>query len=315
MDAVTLGETMALFTGEPGLMRYSTNFSRKYGGSESNFAIGLSRLGHKVGWISQVGDDELGKGLISFIRGEGVDVSQVQTHPEAPTGIYFKEIRNSNDVRVYYYRQGSAASKMDNTILNEDYIAQAKYLFISGITPALSDSCFEVTIEAIKLAKSHGVKVVFDPNLRRKLWSEEKAKSVLLEIAAKADIVLPGISEGEFLFGKKSVEEIGKLFLELGPSIVVVKVGETGAYYFTKENKELVPSYKVNQVVDPVGAGDGFAAGFISGLLDGLELPEAVARGNAVGAIVTMTNGDIEGLPERTDLNNFTNQSDDDVKR
>ncbi len=316
MDIVTFGETMVLFTPDStGLMRYANNYSRKFGGAESNFAIGLTRLGHKAGWISRVGDDELGKAMLSFIRGEGVDTSQVKIDQTAPTGIYFKELRNANEVRVNYYRKGSAASQMDKEDLDREYISKAKYIHISGITPALSDSCYEMVLEAIKIAKEHSVKIIFDPNLRRKLWNEEKARRVLLEIAAQADIILPGLDEGTFMFDETEPEKLGQLFLNLGPSIVILKVGAEGAYYFTKEESKLVPGFQVKQVIDPVGAGDGFAAGFTSGLLNGFSIEKAVQRGNAVGALVTMVNGDVEGLPEEDEVERFINSPTDDVSR
>jgi 2-dehydro-3-deoxygluconokinase len=316
MDVVTFGETMVLFTPETtGLMRYAQTFSRKFGGSETNFAIGLARLGHSVGWISRVGDDELGKAMLSFIRGEGVNVSRVRIDPDAPTGIYFKEFRNAHEVNVYYYRKGSAASRMTAEDLDENYIAQAKYMFVSGITPALSESCREMVWEAIRMAKKHGLKVVFDPNLRKKLWPEQQARDTLLAIAAQADIVLPGLAEGVFLFGETDPLLLGQRFLEHGAQTVVLKLGEQGAHYFTPETNERIPSFRVERVVDPVGAGDGFAAGFVSGLLDGLPLPEAVRRANAVGAIVTMVNGDVEGLPERADLKRFMEKPKEEVFR
>ena len=316
MDVVTIGETMVLFTPDTtGAMRYANTYSRKFGGAESNLAIGLARLGHQSGWISAVGDDELGKAMLSFIRGEGVDVSEVKVDPTAPTGLYFKEIRNSADIRIQYYRKGSAASQLTKADLNEAYIAQAKYLHISGITPALSENCAEMIFEAIKMAKKHGLTIVFDPNLRKKLWSEDRAREVLLEIASQADIVLPGVAEGEFLFGETDPEKLGQLFLDHGASLVILKVGAEGAYYFSKEESALVPGFHVETVIDPVGAGDGFAAGFMSGMLDGLSLEEAVQRGNAVGAIVTMVSGDVEGLPEKVEIDRFINKPLDDVSR
>ncbi|WP_216829149.1 sugar kinase [Alkalihalobacterium elongatum] len=317
MDVVTIGETMALFTPESsGLMRYAHTYTRKFGGSESNVAIGLVRLGHHSGWISRVGDDELGTAMISFIRGEGVDVSEVQVERGGQTGIYFKELRREGDVRVLYYRKHSAASRMSKDDLNEAYIAQAKYLHISGITPALSDSCYEMLKEAVKVAKKHGVTIVFDPNLRKTLWTEEKAKNVLVEFVRESDIVLPGIGEGKFLYGVGDPQLLGERFLKEGPSTCVLKVGAEGAYYFTKDKTEFVPSFNVEKVVDPVGSGDGFCSGFLSGLLDGLNLYDAVRRGNGVGAMVAMVNGDVEGLPDKRDLENFIHQTQtDDVNR
>lgn len=317
MDVVTIGESMAVFSPESStLMRYAVTYSRKFGGAESNVAIGLTRLGHNAGWISKVGNDELGKSLLSFIRGEGIDVSQVKVDGTAPTGLYFKEIRSGNNVQVQYYRAGSAASKMKATDLDEEYIKKAKYLHITGITPALSESCYETVLRAISIAKENGVKVIFDPNLRKKLWSEERARAVLLEIASMCDIILPGIAEGEFMFGETDPAKLGKLFLGQGSTLVIMKVGAKGAYYFTKEESELIPGYQVDQVIDPVGAGDGFAAGIISGLLDGLPIPKVVERGNGVGAMATMIKGDFEGLPDRVELENFMFSTDyDDISR
>ena len=309
MDVITIGESMILFTpSTKGPMRYKSKYFATIAGAESNVAIGLSKLGHKVGWISRLGNDEFGKKILTFLRGEGVDVSQVILDPINQTGLYFKEMISSNDVRVHYYRKNSAASLMKPIDLNESYISEAKYLHISGITPALSETCYETILHAIDIAKSNKVKVVFDPNLRRKLWSKEKAKKVLLEITEKADIILPGIDEGEFLTGEESPEKIAKTLYEIGPNTVVLKLGAKGAYYYTAEENKYVPPYPVKQVTDPVGAGDGFAAGFLSGLLDGLIMSKAVERAAAVGSMVTMVEGDVEGLPDRDQLNQYLEQ-------
>ncbi|MEH7387803.1 sugar kinase [Bacillus sp. JJ1521] len=316
MDVVTIGETMALFTPETtGMMRYAKNFTMKFGGAESNVAIGLSRLGHQVGWISRVGNDEFGKGILSYLRGEGIDTSRVKIDSESSTGIYFKEPRRQDDFRIYYYRKNSAASKLNKYDLDEHYISQAKYLHLTGITPALSEGCYEMIMEAINIAKRHHVKIVFDPNLRTKLWNGETARKALLFIASKADIILPGIDEAHFIFGEDNYKELGKKFLELGASIVVLKLGAKGAYYFTQHDSAIVPGYHVDHVVDPVGAGDGFAAGFLSGMLNGLPIKCSVERANAVGSLVTRVEGDVEGLPEMEEINAFINNGFIDVVR
>ncbi|HEU5140158.1 MAG TPA: sugar kinase [Bacillales bacterium] len=317
MDVVTLGETMAVLMPESaGFMRYATNFTARVGGAESNVAIGLARLGHQSAWISRLGDDEFGKKILSFIRGEGVNVDEVKCDPLATTGLYFKEMVTEDETRVQYYREGSAASKMIPSDLNEDYIVKARYLHLTGITPALSESCRETVMRAIDIAKKRGVTVVFDPNLRRKLWPEDQARQVLLEIAAQADIVLPGMDEGEFLFGKNDPESMAKQFYDHGASQVVLKLGEDGAYYYSKAGGGFVSAFPVKRVVDPVGAGDGFAAGFLSGLLDDLSLEKAVERAAAVGALVTMVPGDVEGLPNKDRVESFVHGKDSgDVNR
>lgn len=318
MDVVTIGETMALFTpNEEGMLRHALSFSMKFGGAESNVAIGLSRLGHRSRWISRLGDDEFGDAMLSFIRGEGVDVSFVTRDQSASTGVFFKEYRRLNDTRVYYYRKDSAASRMGAECLDEDSIADAKYLHITGITPALSFSCREMLEKAILIAKGNGTKIVFDPNLRLKIWrDEEEARQVIKKFASKSDLVLPGISEAEFLFGALTPEEYVAKFHDLGIDTVIMKLGKQGALISSPSvPMTRIPGFLVERVVDPVGAGDAFAAGVLSGLLDGISLEESVLRGNAMGAMVTMVNGDAEGLPTRSDLSSFLTGCLDDVTR
>ena len=318
MDVVTIGETMALFTpNEEGMLRHAHSFSMKFGGAESNVAIGLSRLGHRSRWISRLGGDEFGDAMLSFIRGEGVDVSYVTRDQSAPTGVFFKEFRRLNDTRVYYYRKDSAASKMSANLLEEDSLLDAKYLHITGITPALSISCRVMLEKAIGIAKGNGTKIVFDPNLRLKIWKNEvDARQFLKKYASESDLVLPGLSEAEFLFGECTQEEYVEKFHDLGIETVIMKLGKEGALISSPSiQMTRIPGFMVERVVDPVGAGDAFAAGVLSGQLDGLPLEEAVLRGNAMGAMVTMVNGDAEGLPNRSDLASFMNGGLDDVSR
>ncbi|HWO97368.1 MAG TPA: sugar kinase [Bacillus sp. (in: firmicutes)] len=318
MDVVTIGETMTVFTpNEEGPLRHACSFSMKFGGAESNLAIGLSRLGHKSRWISRLGNDEFGDAMASFIRGEGVDISFVTRDSGAPTGVFFKEFRRLNDTRVYYYRKGSAASKMTAELLPEAAIQDAKYLHITGITPALSESCRSALEKAIRVAKENKIKIVFDPNLRLKIWPDEnEARKVITKYASQSDIVLPGIAEAEFLFGFHSEEQLVNYFHELGVETVFMKLGKEGSLVSALSmSKKRVPGFLVEHVIDPIGAGDAFAAGVLSGLLDRLTLEESARRGNAMGAMVTMVKGDVEGLPVRTDLAAFINGSADDVKR
>ena len=181
--------------------------------------------------------------------------------------------------------------------LNEEYIAKAKFLHITGITPALSPSCEETIYEAIRLAKKHGVTVVFDPNIRLKLWSPEEARVTLMNIAGKSDIILPGLEEGSILTGEIKPELIASQLLNHGAKLVVVKLGAEGAYYANQIETGLIPGFPVRQIIDPIGAGDAFAAGLLSGLLRGFSLPEAVKLANRVGSYALTVAGDVEGLP------------------
>ncbi|MFC4803070.1 sugar kinase [Neobacillus sp. GCM10023253] len=298
MDVITFGETMVLLNpSKAGPLRYVSKFEKTIGGAESNVAIALARLGHRVSWASRLGEDEFGLYIRNFIRGEGVDTSLVTFDPASPTGVFFKERQDGRDPKVNYFRAGSAASRMGKAHLQESEIAKAKILHISGITPALSSSCRELVYHAIDAAKRNKVTIVFDPNIRLKLWTKEEAREVLIDIAGKCDIVLPGIEEGLILTGEKTPEKIAEGLIKNGSKAVVVKLGDTGAYYNDGDKQEYVDGYRVEKVVDTVGAGDGFAAGFISGLLRGWSYRNAVSLGNRVGASAVTVAGDVEGYP------------------
>lgn len=305
-EVVAIGETMVLFTPlSDGPLRYVHHFEKRIGGAESNVCIGLARLGHRAGWISRVGDDEFGRYVVSAIRAEGVDVSQVKVDPEAPTGVYFKERRAFGGGQVYYYRRDSAASRLSWEDIDPDYIRSARVLLGSGITPALSESCLEALRFAVKLAKEAGRLFVFDPNLRLKLWPAPKARETLLSFVKDADIVLPGADEAEFLTGLADPLDAARRLQSYGPKTVIVKTGAQGALVVDEDAVRRVPGFPVQRVVDPVGAGDAFAAGFLAGYLEGMDLVDAVRLANACGASATTVSGDIEGMPERAEIDRF----------
>lgn len=317
MDMVTFGETMVLFTPARMLpLEYEHQYYKQMAGAESNVAIGVSRLGHSAGWFSKLGDDPFGGFIFKSLKGEGVDNSRCTFTEEAPTGLYFKEKRNASDVRIYYYRKHSAASLLNLEDLDEDYIKKARILHLTGITPALSKDCREAVFTAIEIAKQHSVKIVFDPNIRLKLWKEGEAKKVLCDIAEKSDVILPGLNEGTFLTGEDKPEKVADKLGKNGKTIII-KLGKEGAFYQNSEESGFVPGFSVAEVVDPVGAGDGFAAGVISGLLRNEPLSMIVKRANVVGALVVGVNGDSEGLPTNEEVDHFLSRSstDEDVIR
>ncbi|TAA73349.1 sugar kinase [Planococcus salinarum] len=297
-EVFTFGETMVLFQPEQMLpLEYIHHFPKKIGGAESNVAIGLTRLGHSVTWFSKLGNDPFGRFVLKSIRGEGVDVSSCLLSDEAPTGLLFKEQLSPEDMNVYYYRKGSAASLMQPKELDGGAIAAARILHISGITPALSESALATAMEAIEIAKRNGTIVVFDPNLRLKLWSADQAKKTFNEIAEHAEVILPGLDEGQLMTGETDVEAVAQTLAGDSDKIIIIKLGDKGAYLHAKDQKTYVEGFPVDRIVDPVGAGDGFAAGVISGLLRKEPLEQAVRRANAIGAMVVGVSGDIEGLP------------------
>lgn len=308
---ITIGESMALMIAEQsGPLEFVTNFTRKVAGAESNVAIGLSRLGHQTGWISSIGDDPFGTYIRNTIRGEGVDTSLVTVSPSYRTGMMLKEQSDIGDPKIYYYRENSAASHMSTSMLVDNYFDNAKILHITGIFPMLSPECQETVFAAIAIAKEKGLLVSFDPNIRKQLWKGEESRRMLLEIAQKADIILPGIQEAELLVGSLEWKDISTAFHEKGIRFVIMKDGAAGAYYSMKmTDVEIISGYEkgfqVKQVVDTVGAGDGFAVGVISGLLEGLPLNESVRRGNAIGSLAVMVKGDSDGYPARKELDEY----------
>lgn len=296
-EVLTFGETMVLFNPQAnGPLRFVEGFSKSIGGADSNVAIALARLGHDTGWFSKVGDDEFGRYIKNTVRGEGVDVSRLKVDKGASTGILFKERVNNANPNVYYYRAGSAASRLSIEDLDIEYIKDTKIIHITGITPALSESCRQTVFKVLEIAKENGITISFDPNIRLKLWTLEEARPVLLKIAEMADIIFPGIEEGEMLLGLDNEKDISEKFLKMGCKTVVVKLGEKGCYVATKSEKEYIQGFQVT-TEDTVGAGDGFAAGFLSGVLKNLGVKECGIQGNAVGAMATLVKGDMEGYP------------------
>jgi 2-dehydro-3-deoxygluconokinase len=304
-SVVTLGESMVLFRAEQsGPLREATTFRRHIAGAESNLAIGLARLGHDAGWIGRVGDDEFGRAIVFRLRGEGVDVSRVIVDADAPTGVVFREQREHGPIEVAYYRRGSAASRLSVSDLDAGYIASARYLHLTGITPALSETCRAAVFAAAEIARAAGVSVVLDPNLRLKLWRRDEARAVLRELATRCDVLLPGAEEAELLTGEAEPAVAARALLGIGPKLVVIKVGAQGCMAVWTESADLlhIAAAPLARVVDPVGAGDAFAAGFLSGCLRGLDLAETLALANRCGAAAMAAPGDVEALPRWQDV-------------
>lgn len=298
MDVLTFGESMIVFSpNAAGPLSYVNEFTKSLGGAESNMAIALSKLGQSVGWFSRVGNDEFGRFVKNSIRAEGVDVSRVIVDKERSTGLLFKEKYQSPNPNVYYYRKNSAASALSPEDIDEEYIKSAKILHITGITPALSKSARETVFKAVEIAKKNNVLVSLDPNIRLKLWSVEEAKTTLNELSQYADIIMPGLDEANMLIGLDDEKKVADYYLNHGVSTVAVKLGKDGCYLKNKKESVYVEGYKVHKIEDTVGAGDGFAAGFLCGFLKGLDLKECGEYANGVGAMATLVKGDMEGYP------------------
>ena len=301
-DVVTFGEAMVLLAPtESALLESAGSFHASVGGAELNCAIGMVRLGHQVSWISRLGNDPFGQKILKTARGEGVDVTRVKLVEDAATGLMFKEVRPGSASRVFYYRKQSPAATLE---LKQFENLQAQVLFVTGITPALSAHNREVTTAAVGQFRAAGSLVVFDPNMRFRLWSKEEARTVFLELAKSSDVLLPSLVDAEILCGKSEPEVMLDRLRELGPKRVAIKLGDQGVFFADEKSRSHLPCFPVSEV-DPVGAGDAFCAGVISGLLDNIPFAEAIRRGAAMGAFSVSSWGDYAGLPTRSELDRF----------
>ncbi|WP_397459176.1 sugar kinase [Pseudomonas asplenii] len=309
IDVVTCGEPMGLFASEvPGDLKHADRFMRVPAGAELNVATGLSRLGLTVGFLTRLGNDHLGHWLRDVMANERLDSRFIIEDAQHPTGLMFKSRRNDGcDPEIEYHRTGSAASHLGVDDYPSDYCHSAAHLHITGISPALSPSVRRLIFHMAKDMRQAGKTVSFDPNLRLRLWpSLEEMKSCLNELASFSDWIFPGLSEARLLTGLEKVDDIVDFYLAKGCSIVVIKLGAEGAYFGSANERGLRIGYPVSNIVDTVGAGDGFAAGVISALIEGLPLDQAVDRGNLIGARVLGFPGDSDGLPTRTQLSQFS---------
>ncbi|MFV2177926.1 sugar kinase [Actinomadura sp. LOL_016] len=291
VDVLTAGETMMALRAT-GPVRLGSGFTTSIAGAESNVAIGLARLGHAAAWAGRVGTDEPGHLVTRTLRAEGVDVSGVRRDGSAPTGVIMFEQRLPDLTRVQYLRDGSAGSRL----CPDDFAAldvAPRIVHVTGITPALGRSCRDAVTALCDLARARGALVSLDVNHRERLWTREAAAAALAPLAARADRViaspdeLPLVGEPERLLANGTRE-------------VVVKDGGE-ARSITAEGVRTVPAHRVRPV-DSVGAGDAFVAGYLSGLLDGLDAEARLVRAHTVGAFAVQSRGDWEGLPRRDEL-------------
>ena len=289
-DVVCVGESMALVTPDPpaplalgGRMRLDV------AGAESTVACYLAMLGARTAWASRVGEDPLGELILSRVRSCGVDTSLVEIDPSAPTGVFFKDpgVRT----QVYYYRAGSAASRLGPGLLP----SLSGLVHLSGITPALSASCAELVEQVL----ASPWPVSFDVNYRSGLWSPADAGPVLRKLAARAELVFVGLDEAQTLWRVAGPDEVRDLLPS--PEIVVVKDGGAGAYSYGPDGTVFVPAPAVD-VVEPVGAGDAFAAGYLYGRLRVLPEIARLRLGHLVAGAALRVTGDVGVLPPTAEL-------------
>lgn len=317
MTAVCLGETMAMLTPDPGTALLDADLLRlSNGGAESNVALGLAAMGVQAHWVSRVGADGFGARILAELAGNGVGVAGVETDPSRPTGLYVKvPAHRGTRASVLYYRGGSAASAMSPRLLGQpavaDLLERADLLHISGITAALSPECLAL-LEALLSRPRGGITVSFDVNWRAALWAG-KDRGVLRDLANRADIVLVGRDEAEHAFGTGAEAEIRRLLPD--PGVVVIKNEDVSVVALERDGRRSeVPALAV-EVVEPVGAGDSFAAGYLSGVLLGLDQRASLRRGHIAAACTLTVTGDRGPLPATPLLERILSCSDEEWGR
>jgi 2-dehydro-3-deoxygluconokinase len=293
----TFGETMGLVSAD-GIaeLGYARSYSFGIGGAESNVAIGLARLGAPVTWLGRIGRDATGDLIERRLRGEQVRTLAIRD--DAFTGLMVKHRRSGTALHVDYHRAGSAGSRLMPADIPPAELRDASIVHVTGITPALSDSARAAVFQAVETANSAGVPVSVDVNYRAKLWSAFDAAPVLRDLVSRADVVFAGPDEAA-LFVDVSAPLDG--LAALGPTEVIVKDGPRGCTALVEGERFALPALPV-PVVDPVGAGDAFVAGYLAERLAGLK-PEARLRtAIAAGAFAVTVPGDCDGLPRRSEL-------------
>lgn len=309
-EVITIGEPLTTFAStQPDVPLVDVeNWNKIMGGAELNVAIGVKRLGHDVEYISRVGQDPFGEYIIKTINQHQVGTKYISTDDEYFTGHQLKALVTKGDPATFNFRKNSAASHLSSEVIDDVDLTGVKIAHMSGIFPAISDVAEASFRKLYKRLNDANIMTTFDPNLRPTLWkSHDYMVKTINELAGYADIVLPGVEEGKILMGSDDPEAIADFYLK-GPrtKTVIIKVGPDGAYVKTKDGESFtVKGFKVDKVVDTVGAGDGFALGVITALLEGKSLKSAVLRGNAVGALQVQTPGDNDGYPTHEGLAAF----------
>ncbi|WP_414168107.1 sugar kinase [Streptoverticillium reticulum] len=317
-DVVCLGESLVAFRPvRPGPLADVPAFERGIGGAESNVACALARCGHRTRWIGRVGTDGFGTHLVDAIAAHGVDVSAVQRDPDRPTGIYFRTAGERATTpavdrspsappsaplseplsEVAYYRAGSAASAMSPALVPREAAWSGRILHLTGITAALSAECRDLLRHLTAPVPGRPL-LSFDVNYRAALWrNSPDGPSALKDLARRCDLVFVGEDEAEAAWGLRGAAAVRAALPE--PGLLVVKHGAQGATAIARDGEALTIPAPAVDVVAPVGAGDAFAAGFLSATLRGLPLPARLRHGHLTAAAALTVPGDLGEPPAR----------------
>lgn len=298
-DLICLGEPMVEFNQQQEGDLYKAGF----GGDTSNTAIAAARQGAKAGYVTALGEDRFGDLLMDLWRREEVDATAVKRDAAAPTGIYFVTHGEAGH-QFHYYRAGSAASRMTPADLPLDYLRTGKVLHVSAISQAISESACETVFAAMNAARSAGLEVCFDTNLRLKLWPLERARIAIDAAIRRADILRPALDDARTLTGIEDADAILDHFLTLGPRLVVMTMGKDGVILATAAARHRLAPHRV-EAVDATGAGDTFNGSFLARLIAGDAPLDAARYANAAAALSTTGYGAVAPIPRPAEVYKF----------
>lgn len=297
MTLLTLGEALGVLHSSESIA-HASHLRVGTGGSEANVAIGLARLGADVTWLGRVGDDGLGRRVVRELRAEGVHVAAVVDQSSA-TGLLLKETDSAGRTEVVYHRRDSAGSRLSPEDLEQIDSSAVTHLHLTGITPALSASASAAVDAAMQ---RFDAPISFDVNHRGRLWSTEHAAPVYRRLAALATVVFAGLDEALLLVPEaEGAEDAAHRIAAWGPREVVIKLGAEGALAVVDGVVRRVAAVPV-RVVDTVGAGDAFVAGYLAERALGRDADVRLSTAAAAGAAACTHPGDWEGLPFRRQL-------------
>ena len=295
-DLYTFGEAMALFlASDTDSVLTARTYTRSTAGAEGNVAVGVCRLGLSAHFFTLMGNDQLGSAVIGDFEREGVDLSGVK-RVDSFSSAMIRNPGTSAPVEATYLRKGAAASLMTPDDLDQEVISRSRWLHATGITCAISMSAAQTVAAGLDAARKYGIKKSFDLNIRRKLWSEAQARSVLEPLAKDVDLLIGGEDEYCAVFGTSDPQQALQIAASRGNALAIMTKGPELLTYAV-DGRFTTVTPPVVQSVDPVGSGDAFTSGVISGLLGGLSVADAIKQGTISGARVASQFGDWAGLP------------------
>jgi sugar/nucleoside kinase (ribokinase family) len=300
---LTFGEALVGYGTVEDHLRTATQFIRFPGGADLNVAVGLTRLGVRTSWASVLGEDAHGDYLADAV--DQLGITPLVRRAAGPTALMFKAGGAAGDPEVLQVRHETAFAQHADVLLTADVLAfdGIDHLHLTGIVLGISPAARAAALTLLEAALNAGLSVSFDPNLRLNLWpDQQEMRGMINTVAARATVVMPGLAEGRLLTGANEPDDIAQFYLQRGVHDVVIKLGAAGARGWTADGETAQSRSFAVTPVDTVGAGDGFAAGYLAGLLTGAGLQQRLDQAAAVGALVTTRRGDLTAMPTRAEV-------------